>query len=238
MKQNIDVNIARADFRITTLSALQAIKHTADFRVYGNDNIENKNQNRYCFSPYFPLSYTNFEIRRKAMTITKNSFVAIDYTLSGDDGEVIDTSKGKTPLEYIHGNGYLIPGMESALEGKSEGDEFSIVIEPKDGYGEYDNNLVSEVKRDQFETDAQIEVGMQFQAMTAYGPQIVTVTKVTDSAITVDANHELAGKTLHFDVKVVSVREATKDELDALSSGCGGSCGGCGGECGDGGCGN
>ena len=172
------------------------------------------------------------------MTISKNSFVSIDYTLTDNSGNVLDTSKGSSPLEYIHGNGYLIPGMEKALEGKSEGDEFSVVIEPKDGYGERDESLVTEVKRDQFDTDMQIEVGMQFQAMTAYGPQIVTVKKVSDDAITVDANHEMAGLTLHFDVKVVSVREATQEEIDSLfSGGCGGGCSGCGGECGDGGCG-
>ena len=171
------------------------------------------------------------------MVISKNSFVAIDYTLSDDDGKVLDTSKGSSPLEYIHGNGYLIPGMEAALEGKSEGDEFSVVIEPKDGYGEYDKSLVAEVKRDQFDTEAKIEVGMQFQAMTAYGPQLVTVKSVSDDKITVDANHEMAGMTLHFDVKVVSVREATADEISSLSSGgCGGGCSGCGGDCSDGGC--
>ena len=171
------------------------------------------------------------------MTISKNSYVAIDYTLTDDEGKVLDTSKGSSPLEYIHGNGYLIPGMEAALEGKNEGDEFSIIIEPKDAYGERDESLVAEVKRDQFDTDMQIEVGMQFQAMTAYGPQIVTVKKITDDTITVDANHEMAGLRLHFDVKVVSVREATQDEISALSSG-GCSCGGsCGGECGEGGCG-
>ena len=171
------------------------------------------------------------------MTISKNSYVAIDYTLTDDDGTEIDSSRSASPLEYIHGNSQLISGMEAALEGKSAGDEFSVVIAPKDGYGEYDKNLVSEVKRDQFDTDVNIEEGMQFQAMTAYGPQIVTVTKVGDDTITVDANHELAGKTLHFDVKVVSVREATDEELSALNSSCGGSCGGCGGSC-EGGCGD
>ena len=172
------------------------------------------------------------------MTISKNSYVAIDYTLTDDSGKELDTSRGGSPLEYIHGNGQLIAGMEKALEGKSEGDAFSVVIEPKDAYGEYDESLVTDVKRDQFDTDVKIEVGMQFQAMTAYGPQIVTVKKVTDDTITVDANHEMAGLTLHFDVKVVSVRDATADEISALSQGgCGGSCSGCGGDCGDGGCG-
>ena len=97
-----------------------------------------------------------------------------------------------------------------------------------------------------FETDMPIEVGMAFQAMTAVGPQIVRVTKVGEDKITVDANHELAGVRLHFDVEVAEVRDATEEELNPQSCGCGGCGGGCGGNCGDdcncgggcGGCGN
>lgn len=172
------------------------------------------------------------------MKIEKNKMVKIHYTLKGDDGVVIDSSEGKEALEYLHGVGMLIPGMEAALEGKEKGEKFNAVIEAKDGYGEYNPQYVVEVPRDRFDTDAQIEVGQKFQAETPAGPMLVTVTKVTDETITIDSNHELAGKTLHFDVEVVDIRDATEEETAPYeSSGCGGGCGSCGGGCG-GGCGD
>lgn len=170
------------------------------------------------------------------MTISKDKVVSIDYTLKDDKGAVIDTSANSGPLEYLHGNGRLITGMEKALEGKQPGDEFQITISPEEGYGVFNPDLIIKVPREQFDTDITIEPGMCFQASDG---SIVTVKEVTDKEVTIDANHELAGKTLFFDVKVVSVRDATPEELAPPSSGCGGGCGGCGGSCGScgGGCG-
>ncbi|MBQ9539122.1 MAG: peptidylprolyl isomerase [Treponema sp.] len=186
------------------------------------------------------------------MTIENNKVVSINYTLRGDDGNVIDTSEGRAPLEYLHGHGNLLPKFEEALAGHAPGDKLTCDLAAKDGYGEYDESLVTEVPREQFETDMEIKVGMAFQAMTESGPAIVTVTKVSPDTITVDANDSLAGKNLHFTVEILDVRDATEDELKAGRVGgysCGGGCGGCGdggcgGECeggcgcGDGGCGS
>ncbi|MCR5289516.1 MAG: peptidylprolyl isomerase [Treponema sp.] len=168
------------------------------------------------------------------MTIAKDKMVSINYTLKDDEGTVIDSSNG-TPLEYLHGNGNLIPGLEVQLEGKAPGDKFAAIVAPKDAYGEYDEKLVLEVPRNQFDSEVPIEIGMRFQADTTSGPTIVRVTKITEDKVTVDANHDLAGKTLHFDIEVVTVRDATEEELTPQSS-CGGGCGGCGGGC-DSGCG-
>ena len=168
------------------------------------------------------------------MKIEKNKWVSIHYTLKDENGQVIDSSVGKEPLDYIHGNGYLIPGLENELLGKEEGDKFSSVIAPKDGYGEYDESMILEIPRNQFEMEGEITEGMQFQAMSPMGPMIVTVTEVKPDTIKVDGNHALAGKTLYFDIEVLTVRDATEDELNP--KGCGG-CGGCGGDCSDGGCG-
>lgn len=166
------------------------------------------------------------------MVVTKDKMIAISYTLKGDDGNTIDTSVGGEPLAYLHGQGYLLPKLEEALEGKAVGDKVSVVLEPKDGYGEYDEKLVVEVPKSQFDTSVPIEVGMQFQANTPAGPQIVTVTEVTDTGVKINANHELAGKTLHFDVEIVDIHEPTEEDLKKLSGGC--NCGGdCDGECGD-----
>lgn len=164
------------------------------------------------------------------MEISNQKMVKIHYTLKDKDGNQIDSSLGGEPLEYMHGIGALIPGLEKELEGKNPGDKFHTEIEPALGYGEYDDALVAEVPRAQFDTGAEITVGQQFQASTATGPMIVKVTKVTDDKITVDGNHELAGKTLFFDVEVIDVREPTEEELEPyVSEGCGGGCASCGG---------
>lgn len=165
------------------------------------------------------------------MTITKDKVAAIDYTLTSDQGEVIDTSSGRGPLEYMHGQGNIIPGLENALEGKAQGDSLKVSIAPADGYGEYNPKLVQPVPRSNFGSIEKIEVGMQFQARTPGGVHVVRVVKVDPENVTVDANHPLAGKTLHFDVKVVSVRDARPEELEhqhVCNSGgdCSGCCGG------------
>ncbi|MBR4321036.1 peptidylprolyl isomerase [Treponema sp.] len=174
------------------------------------------------------------------MEIAYQKMVKIHYTLKDTDGNQLDSSLGGEPLEYMHGIGSLIPGLEKELEGKKPGDKFHSEIEPALGYGEYDEKLVAEVPRSQFDANFEIEVGQQFQADTATGPMIVKVTKIADDKITVDGNHELAGKKLCFDVEVVDVRNATEAELEPFineggcgscggCSGCGSSCGGCGG---------
>ena len=177
------------------------------------------------------------------MKIENDKWVEIHYTLKDDAGQQLDSSVGNEPLGYVHGRGYLIPGLENLLAGHEPGDKFSARIEPKDGYGEYDERLIVELDRSKFEFDGEITVGMPFQMMTPSGLSIVHVTKVEGDKITIDGNHDLAGKTLNFEIEVVNVRDATEEEL-APTSGCGGGCGGCGGcgggdcsGCGDGGCG-
>lgn len=174
------------------------------------------------------------------MKIEKTKVVKIHYTLTDKDGNQIDSSKGSEPLEYMHGYGNLIPGLEAELEGKEAGAKFATVIQPKDGYGEYSEEMVAKVPRSSFDAQMPIEVGQQFQAESPAGSMMVRVTEVNDDMITVDANHELAGKELHFDVEVVDVRDALPEEIPEESCGCDGGCssGGCGGSCSScGGCG-
>ncbi|MGP1458604.1 MAG: FKBP-type peptidyl-prolyl cis-trans isomerase [Treponema sp.] len=170
------------------------------------------------------------------MQITKNAVVKIHYTLSDEEGNEIDSSVGKAPLEYVHGTGALIPGLEAMLEGKEEGAKFKAVVEPQEAYGDYNKNLIIEVPRAQFDSDAPIEIGMSFQAGTNDGgSMLVRVIGINDDVITVDGNHELAGMRLTFDVEVVSVGEqdfsSFDDEYDD-EGGCGGGCSGCSGGCG------
>ena len=147
------------------------------------------------------------------MKVAKNTVVSIDYTLTINSGEILDTSKGGTPLVYLHGVGGLIPGMERGLDGRNTGDEFKITIPAGDAYGEKRQELIQPVPRDKFAGATDIKVGQQFQAQTPQGPQVVTVLAVDETNVTIDANHPLAGQTLNFDVKVVEVRAATEEEL-------------------------
>jgi FKBP-type peptidyl-prolyl cis-trans isomerase SlyD len=147
------------------------------------------------------------------MHISNQKVVTIDYTLTDEQGDVLDTSQGNEPLSYIQGTGSIIPGLESALEGKSAGDALKVTIAPDQGYGERDEELVQAVPRERFPAGGEITVGMRFHAQGADGSHVVTVVGVDDKSVTVDANHPLAGVTLAFDVKVVEVREATADEL-------------------------
>lgn len=175
------------------------------------------------------------------MKIEANKYVRINYTLKDDDGVVLDSSldKGREPLGFVFGRGELIPGLEKELDSKTQGDKFNCAIQPADAYGEYDEALVVDVPMSEFDTDAaSVEVGMQFMAQTEAGPRIVRVLNVANDIVKLDGNHELAGKTLHFDVEVVEVRDATEAELNP-PTGCGGGCGGCSsGGCGSGGCGS
>lgn len=148
------------------------------------------------------------------MIIAKNKVVSVDYTLTDNDGSVLDSSKGSEPLSYIQGLGNIIPGLEAALEGKQTGDSFQVKIAPAEAYGERDDDLMQKLPREQFKDFDQLELGMQFRAHTASGAHIITVTEIGDSEVTVDGNHPLAGVTLNFDVTVVAVREATTAELE------------------------
>lgn len=147
------------------------------------------------------------------MQVEKNKVVAIDYKLTNEKGELIDTSANHGPLLYIHGNGDLIPALEKQLEGKKAGDNIKTTIAAKDGYGERNDSLCQDVPRSQFESAEKLEVGMQFEVETEQGGLIVSVTKIEGDSITVDGNHPLAGVELHFDVTVKEVRDATAEEI-------------------------
>lgn len=146
------------------------------------------------------------------MQIAARAVASFHYTLTNARGEVLDSSRGGQPLHYLHGAGNLIPGMENALAGKSPGDKFMAVVPPEQGYGIAQPNLVQVVPMSAF-GGAKVEAGMRFQADSERGPMLVRITKVEGDQVTVDGNHELAGETLHFDIEVVTVRDATLEEI-------------------------
>jgi len=149
------------------------------------------------------------------MQIADNKVVVIDYTLTNDEGETIDSSSGSDPLAFIFGTGHIIPGLEDALAGKESGDKFSVRIAPEDGYGKRLEELTQVVPRDMFEGVDEIEVGMQFHAESGNGQMhVITVTAIDGDQLTVDGNHALADVHLNFDIEVLEVREPTKEEKD------------------------
>ena len=146
------------------------------------------------------------------MIITKDKIVSFNYTLRGTDNEVMDMS-GTDPLVYLHGHENIIPGLEKAMEGKTVGDKFNVSIPAAEAYGEWDENLITDVPRSSFEGIKELAEGMQFEAQFPNGSHIVTVTKITESIVTVDGNHPLAGEDLNFDVDITEIRDATDEEI-------------------------
>jgi FKBP-type peptidyl-prolyl cis-trans isomerase SlyD len=143
-----------------------------------------------------------------AMKIRKGCVVSMHYTLTDDAGGVIDTSIGYEPLEYVHGQGEIIPGLEAFLEGEDAGFAGKVAVAPADAYGEHNIGLLLAAKRENFPDDMELFVGMQVQTELPDGTLAVfQVTEVSESAIKLDANHPLAGKTLHFDVDVLDVQD-------------------------------
>lgn len=148
------------------------------------------------------------------MEVTADRVVTLHYTLKDDGGAVLDSSAGGEPLAYIQGHGSLVVGLEKALEGKADGTSLSVVVAPADGYGTRDESLVQRVPKRTLQGAGALKKGMQFQARTEGGMRLFTVMAVIGDMVTLDGNHPLADQTLHFDVQIVGVREATAEELE------------------------
>ncbi len=171
------------------------------------------------------------------MKVENSKMVAVNYTLTVD-GKVADSSRPGAPLEFICGTGMLLPKFEGALLGKEPGDKVSFTLEPKDGYGEVIAEAVVELPKNIFMMDGKIAeeilfVGNVIPMSDAEGHRMNgTVKAVGENSVTMDFNHPMAGKTLNFDVEVVSVRDVTPEDLAAkggCSCGCGDhECEGCG----------
>lgn len=149
------------------------------------------------------------------MKIDKNKVVAFDYKLTNDEGQVLDSSEDKDPLQYLHGADAIIPGLEEAMEGRESGDEFEVSIEPENAYGQPQEQLVQKVPHEAFQGVDKVEAGMQFQVKDEEGnTRVVRVVEVAEDGVTIDGNHPLAGETLHFQIEIDEVREATEEEVE------------------------
>lgn len=152
----------------------------------------------------------------QSLVVADDMVVQLDYTLTLANGEVYDSSDETGPLEYIQGQGQIIPGLEEALYGLKVGEEKDVVVTPDVAYGEYDPEAMQTLPRDVFPRDMELEPGMAIDLYDEDADEEIEayITEVEDDSIVVDFNHPLAGETLNFHVKVVGVRPATDEELD------------------------
>ena len=145
--------------------------------------------------------------------IQKNAVVSLSYCLKNSDGEELDRADKEKPFAYLHGAGQMVPGLEKALEGLKIGEKREVTVPPSEGYGGVIPSLKLQVERTNFPKDANIQPGMQFEAQEGEKRIIFTVHAVEGDTISIDGNHPLAGETLHFDVEITGIREATQEEL-------------------------
>jgi FKBP-type peptidyl-prolyl cis-trans isomerase SlyD len=142
---------------------------------------------------------------KPAPAIEDGSRVSLEYTLTDDEGKVLDSNRGRDPLTYVQGESQIVPGLEKALAGMHSGEQKQVTVAPGDGYGEVDPSAVAEVPKDMIPADA-LTVGTELVARNSRGTtRLVRVKEVKDATVVLDLNHPLAGKTLHFDVKVMAV---------------------------------
>ena len=165
------------------------------------------------------------------MKVEQNKMVAVDYKLTVD-GQIADQSMPGQPLEFIFGTGMLLPKFEEAILGKEPGEKVSFTLAPADGYGELHPEAIVDLPKTIFMVDGKLAEdilfeGSQVPMADAQGNRMIgTIREVGEESVKMDFNHPMAGKTLNFEVEVISVRDVTPEDLQG---GC--SCGHCGGDC-------
>lgn len=158
------------------------------------------------------------------MIVEKHKAVSINYVVYNDNDEMIDSTQNHGPLMYLHGASNILAVLEKALEGKTQNSRVRVSVPPTEGYGEYIEEMAQSIPLSEFPDADKIKVGVQFQLDTPQGPRIATITAVEDETFTLDMNHPMAGMTLHFDIEVADIRDATPQEIEQgqiYSAGCG-----------------
>jgi FKBP-type peptidyl-prolyl cis-trans isomerase SlyD len=140
--------------------------------------------------------------------VQAGSNVAFDYTLTDESGTVIDSSKGKEPMQYIHGQGQIIPGLEKELAGMAVSDEKKVTLKPEDAYGPINPKAFQEIPKEKLPPDA-LKVGTLLMAQGPQGQGVpARVHEIKEKTVIMDFNHPLAGKTLSFDIKITDIKAA------------------------------
>lgn len=148
------------------------------------------------------------------LTVSNDLVVSMDYTLRLDSGQIVDSSQGRGPLEFLHGRGQIIPGLENALTGMAVGDEKEVSVPPADAYGELNPDAFQAVPMSAFPADMQLQVGQTLQMSNQSGHVFpATIVEIRPQGVMLNFNHPLAGETLHFQVKIAALRVASEEEL-------------------------
>jgi FKBP-type peptidyl-prolyl cis-trans isomerase SlyD len=147
------------------------------------------------------------------MKIEDKKVVTFHYTLSNPQREQIESSREREPMAYLHGAGNIVEGLEKAMAGKATGDQFEVTVEPKEAYGERNDDSIQRISAKHFKNAGKLAPGQQVVLQTKQGQVQVIVVKVGRFNIDVDRNHPLAGQTLIFEVEVTDVRDATEEEM-------------------------
>ena len=158
------------------------------------------------------------------MQVQKDSMVSIHYTMTLGNGETVYSTRDDAPIDYLHGYGNIVSGLEEALEGASVGAKFEIILPPEKRYGEFSSDWVKIIPRSTFAEPDTVAVGMTFIVQTEEGPRQFVVKSVTGDGVEVDGNHPLAGETIRYAVSVEGLRDSTPAERERtdyeVESGC------------------
>jgi FKBP-type peptidyl-prolyl cis-trans isomerase SlyD len=147
-------------------------------------------------------------------TVQDGLVVSMDYKLTVD-GEALDSSDGVGPLQFLAGYDNIVPGLEREMIGMKIGESKDVVVKPEDGYGEFDDEAFMEVPRSEFPADMELEEGVELNVTDEDGQnQYARIESLTAESVRLDFNHPLAGAELHFNVKVLALRDPTEEELD------------------------
>lgn len=156
------------------------------------------------------VSDTTHAAEKPNSIVQEGAQVSFDYTLTDETGKVVDTSKGKTPMHYVHGRGQIVPGLERELTGMAVGGEKKVIVKPEDAYGPIDPAAFREIPKEQVPPEA-LKVGTMLLAQAPGGQGVpVRVHEIKEQTVVMDFNHPLAGKTLSFDVKITEIKDGPK----------------------------
>ena len=159
-----------------------------------------------CVTVFLGAIYFDSAASAQNATVQEGSEVSFDYTLTDDSGKVVDSSKGKEPMHYVHGKGQIIPGLEKELSGMAVGNEKKITVKPEEAYGPVNPAAFREIPKEQLPPEA-LKVGVMLMAQSSSGSGVpVRVHEIKDNTVVVDFNHPLAGKTLSFDGKITDIK--------------------------------